>query len=383
MAALLLLLAAMAYAALKPMWDWDLVAYLGLAKAWSSTDWVDIHAWVYSLVETLPPSIRDDFLARDVYRAAVATDPEALRQAAGFYQARIGYTGLLAGLMALGMPVLLAVQGLSLVGQALLGGLMWLWLKRGHWPYWVVLPAYAFLLFNPTVMKLARWSSPDGLVAAMLVLGLYLMLRNNRWWLAAFVAMVLFKPNAILFLAPVGLWALVYRRDIAVPLLGLAALAGAILLVFPNYPMAVLWEHGFGSPFAHPATAAEALKAGTVSAAWATPGYNWELLQARTMGLHGRDLIVWLLMAGSVAFCWMRRGMCPALLASALFAGACLQILLFPAFWERYFAGIAVAVLLLAAVGSPIPPLKLSGTFAMTDKAKTKPTNRSTRHRTL
>jgi hypothetical protein len=377
--AMALLFAAMLYAAWKPMWDWDVIAYLALAKAWSVSNWGDIHVWVYGLVDQLPNRI--DLLNRDVYRAAVATDPEALRQNVGFYQARIGYTGLLAGLMGLGVPALLAVQGLSLLGQALLGTVMWRWMKTAHWPAWGALLVYAFLLFNPTVMKLARWSSPDGLVAALLVLGLFLLLRHNRGWMVAWAVAVLFKPNVVLFLAPVGLWALAYRREAALPLVGLAGLASLILFFFPNFPMAVLWEHGFGTPFAHPATAAEAYRAGTISAAWGAPGYKWVILEARVLGLHGRDLVVWAIMAASVAACWALRDRRVAWLASALFVGACGQIVLFPAFWERYFAGIAVCVLLLAMAGNPISPLKLSPTFAIQHKP-TKP-NRSTRHRSL
>lgn len=380
-AALALLLAAMLYAVLKPMWDWDIITYLALAKAYGTPSWGDIHAWVYALVDQLPN--RHDMLARDVFRAGVATDPEGLRQNTGFYQARIGYTGLMAGALALGLPILGFVQALSLAAFGLLAVVMWRWLKTTHWPAWATLLVFAFLIFNPTVMKLARWSSPDGMVAALLVLGLYLFLRNNRGWMLAWGAMLFFKANAIIFLAPVGVWALVYRRDAALPLLGLAAVAATILFFYPNFPMAVLWEHGFGEPFIHPASAAEALKAGVATEAWASRVYDWELVQARLLRLHGRDLLVWLAMAGSVGFCWVWRGPRLASLATALFVGACLQILLFPAFWERYFAGVAVGLLLLAMAGSPLPPLKLHAAFAIGHKARTKPTNRSTRHRTL
>lgn len=340
--AVALLLAACVYAFAKPTWDWDVIPYLALARHWTDADWASVHAWVYSLIDGLPMAWRQDLAGRDAYRWTLTADSEALRQTVVFYQARIGYTLPLAGLALAGVPALLAVQLLNLLGQAVLGGTVWLWLRRLEMKVWVALPLFAFLLFNPTVMKLARWSSPDGLVAASFVLGAYLLLyRRDLWWVVAWAAMVMFKPNTVLLLAPVGVWAWVCFRPAVVPLLGLAFLGALLLWIWPNYPLGVLWLHSFAAPMPRPAEAGELPGA----------GFYARTLLARIGGLHGRDLLVWAAMAASTAVLALWKAPTRGF-ALAVLAGCAMQIAIFPAFWERYFAGPLVALVLLAVAAA-------------------------------
>lgn len=324
------------------MWDWDVIPYLALAFHAQGLDWPAAHAAVYAWVAALPEPWSTDLLTRDVYRASVAADAESLRQVGGFYQARVGYYGLLAALEYVGVTPAIAVQGINLVGQVVLGGTIWAWLRpyvRGVWwqvGLWMLL--YAVLLFNPTVMKLARWSSPDGLVAALYVLGMYGVVRHRSpWAAAAWLVMVLLRPNTALWLAPVAMWAWWQARYMMWPLLGVGMVAVAIQWLFPNYPLSVVWQHTFGFPYTHPAE---------VHLAWTHDVYM-ATFKNRIGLLHGRDAVVWGLMAACTGLMWATQA--PVRwLATAVMAGACLQLAVFPAFWERYFGGIAICLVLMA-----------------------------------
>ena len=342
--AFVLLIIACCYAWAKPMWDWDVIPYLALAKATQGLDWPAAHAWVYAWVNTLPEAWRTDLLGREFYRSAVASDVESLRQVSVFYQARIGYYGLLGWLNSLGIEAKHAVQGMNMVGQIMLGGTVWMWMRRqvtgrrlqvtdGLWMLF-----YAFMLFNPTVMKLARWSSPDGLVAACYVLGMYLLvMHRTRWAGLAWLVMVLLRPNTVLWLAPVGVWAMFQARFMVLPLLGVGGVAMGLNHLFPNYPLAVVWQHTFGFPYVYPMG---------VSLDWGWEVYRTTWLN-RLSQLHGRDLVVWVIMFASLVWLWAKQAP-NRWLAASVVAGGCLQVLAFPAFWERYFAGLAVVMVLLA-----------------------------------
>ena len=343
------LLAACVYAALKPIWDWDIIPYVALAMHLQGLDWSGAHAGVYGWVATLPEVWRDDLMSREFYRAAVAADGESLRQVSVFYQARIGYYGLLAGLNGVGLTMDMAVHLLNLIGQLVLGVTLWLWVRPfatgTPWRMAGWLVFFTFLMFNPTVMKLARWSSPDGLVAALYVLGVYgAIIQKHRWWTLAWLAMVLLRPNTALWLMPLLVWAGFQARACVIPL-AIATGTGLMLqTLLPNYPLAVLWQHTFGFPYAYPAG---------VRLEW-----GWDVYQTtwwnRISHLHGRDLIVWGTMVGSVAWVWFRQSP-HLLLAIAVVVGGCLQLLMFPAFWERYFAGLCLVVLMLAVT---VPPCR-------------------------
>lgn len=337
-AALALLLAACVYAFAKPIWDWDVIPYLALARHWTVADWEAVHGWVYGVVNGLPDPWKLDLQGRDAYRWAVMADSGALRQVSVFYQARAGYTLPLAGLVGMGIPAALAVQGLNLVGQVTLGGAVWAWLRRLEMTAWVALPVFAFFLFNPTVMKMARWSSPDGLVAASFVLGAYLLLHvRGRWWVAPWAAMVLLKPNMVVMLAPLGAWAWLMWSPAVLPLLGLGVLGAAMLWWLPTYPLSVLWQHTFTQTVPHPAELAPG---------W-PQGFYAKVMLERLRGLHGRDLVVWAVMALSTVWVWAKAAPTRGF-ALAVLAGCVAQILVFPAFWERYFAGPAAVLALLA-----------------------------------
>ncbi|MBI1308469.1 MAG: hypothetical protein GC129_01235 [Proteobacteria bacterium] len=338
-------LAALCYVLAKPIWDWDVIGYLALAKHLLGHDWVSTHQWVYGLVDQLPEAWRTDLLGREDFRRVVAHDPEALRQVSAFYAERVGYYGLLAMLIALKVPGLVAVRVLSVLALLLVASGSWLWLKKicgtAGWRGWLAVFLLAVVLAFPSVMKVLRWSNPDGLVAGCYLLGVYAYLRGReQGWLAAWLAMVVLRPNTALWLAPLALYEIATQRWQRGWVLGcIGALAVTLHNIFPAYGAMVGWHHTFVGAFAYP----ESLRL----------PFSWDFyrmwLGEKMLGLHGRDLLLFMLMWASLGVVGWKGNVRMSWVAAALAGGVLVQVLVFPGFWERLYVGPVLTLLLLAA----------------------------------
>lgn len=338
-AAAIVVMAAAVYALLKPIWDWDVIAYLALAKQLGGADWASVHSWTYETIRLLPDYWRFDLLGREMFRETVARDPEALRQVSAFYAERFGYYGVLRALMMVGVPALVGIQLLNGVALGFLARVVWAWLKKAY-TSWGAVVGLAVVLFFPSVMKVLRWSNPDGLVAACYVAGIYAWIEGKvRWSYAAFGTMVLFKPNTLLWVAPLVLIRAWERNWSAAWSLALIVVAAAAVhAILPHYSPMVGWHHTFVGAFAYP----EELRLPFSS------DFYVHLLKARMLDLHGRDLLLFILMWLSLALLIWRGGQQRALLALAIVSGVGVQVLIFPGFWERLYVGPVLALVLLA-----------------------------------
>lgn len=329
----------MGYALLKPIWDWDVIPYLFLAKQVLGATVVEAHGWIYAQVQALPEFWRNDLLTREDFRTVMAADPQALQRVMPFYQERVGYYGALAGLIGLGIPALWAVQGLGLVALALLGGVVWAWGKR-IFPAWGALVLLAVVLAFPSVMKVVRWSNPDGLVAALYVLGVYAWLRGRlNLWTLAWLAMVLLRPNSAVLLLPLGflqLWDREWNKATSLALIGLVAIE--MHLLWPGFGLTVLWQYTFVGAVDHP----ETLRVPFDFSAY----LGW--LEARMLGLHGRDLLLFVAMWASLGIIGWKGNRRLQMFSVALVAGVLAQVLVFPGFWERLYVGPVLSLVLLA-----------------------------------
>lgn len=333
-------LLAIGYGLWKPIWDWDATAYLALARSLGEADWGKIHAWTYEQLRFLPPRDHLLFLTWEPFRARLAVDPESLRQVTAFYAERVGYYTLLAGLIGLGVPGTWGITAINVLAQGVMGAAVWGWLRRISDSKWMVL-VLAVVMFYPSVMKVLRWSNPDGLVAALMVLGCYLVLfRRDYWGILVWLLMVLCKPNTALWLAPLGLWFLC-AKDFgrAAALVGVGMVAGVLHFSLPAYGAPLLWAHTWGAgPFVRPAE---------VVVPFRFEDY-WGYLTMRATGLGGRDLILFGLMWLSLAVLWLRGGRREAWFGTFLVGGVMVQVLGFPGFWERLYTGPVLVLVLLA-----------------------------------
>lgn len=322
---------ALAYALLFPIWDWDLIPYIYLAHTLLGDTPAAAHAAAYAAVAQLPETTQTALLTKEAFRQTVAQNPQSLQQVSAFYADRVGYYGLLAGGISLGLSPLIAIQLLNLLGQCVLALAVAAWVRLRTWGYVL---GFGLFLFFPSVMKIARWSNPDGLVAGLFVAVMYglthvskLSARGQAGLVGAGVlAMVVLRPNMVCILLPVAVAFGVLRQPLKATLLAAGVGAGGLVhLLLPGYGLPVLWEHTFTGAFAFPAD---------VTVSFHVASYLY-LLAGRMADLHGRDLLLAVMAIGSATGVVWRGNTEQKILTFALLVGLALQFMLFPALWER------------------------------------------------
>lgn len=329
------------WVAVHPVWLWDAIPYAALAEVWRGSSWVDAHAAVYGWVGSLPDFWREDLLQGHMHRASVAADPESLRQLGGFFHQQAGYTALLAGLQALGMGFAAASMVPNLLAWGVLAGVLYVWLRphmqaRQGWTYIGVWLFWALLVANPLTLVVMRISGPEALVAAGYVAGVWAALHRRRGLATvAWLLLTVVRPLSVVTLVPLVAWAVWCRRDLLLPLALAGVAALAVAYAFPNYPLAVVWQHSFGFPYSYPLG---------VNLEW-----TWPMFQATYLAqLEQAGMIplgLWLVMVGATTRLWLtgrQHGV-----AVLLLVGGVLQTLVFPSFGVRYTMGLALALLVL------------------------------------
>ncbi len=189
--AVLLLAGIGAYRSSDRDWNWDLLAYTACALSWSEPDPVRIHALAYADAEAEVPVPSYKFLTEGTsYRADLARNPLHFVEQIPFYDAKVLYIGLIAGLHRLGATYISAMKLISTAGFLAIGAAFFVW-ARG---YLNSLPSALlsgmFVLTQP-ILNLGKIFSADALSVAMIVWALYLLFEKGHVRPATSIGMVL------------------------------------------------------------------------------------------------------------------------------------------------------------------------------------------------
>ena len=366
--ALLLLRSARQLAA-HPAYNYDLLGYVGLALEWSEDDPAEVHARTYAEARaTLPPEAQRELTGAGV-RAARARDAEAFTEHLAFFRARVLYTGLLAGLGALGAPLVEATWWIPLASWLAAAVLFHLWLARALGPALGALVALG-LAHLPALLRQAGYSTPDGLAMLLVCLAGYLLV-ERRSFLGASVALLAAlaaRPDTVILAGFLPLALALYLPAAERPrlraLVALPLLAGALYLGLARfageYGYWPLFTISFEEKSVHPASLPTAIDWAKYAAVLdervgALPGAGYYQTQAGGE-ITGSSLLFpfgALALAGAVlgGRARARHGRAAALLA-ALLATYLVRFLLFPQAWDRFFAAFyaLVPLVLLASL---------------------------------
>jgi len=216
----LVLLGALVAAWSAPRTGWDLLAYVAAAEDPWGSEPAQLQEDAYRELALLAGEERAAVLRGEpedagesrgaTYRRTMAGDPEAFAAQLGFYRGRLLYLGLIRALHAAGLSLGHAVLLLSVLGGALYGAVLFLWLARHlPGPYAPLVGAVALLVTDAS--KTMAMTTPDMLAGALLVTGAWLLVELRR-----------FLPALLVLLA-----ALLVRDDHAL-LVGALLLAGLV-----------------------------------------------------------------------------------------------------------------------------------------------------------
>ena len=201
----------LATAFIKPVTDWDILAYIAVAAEHNFASPAALHAHTY---QTLKDHVSDaDFLrltSDGEYRRVMSSDPAAFVSMLGMYRVKYLYCQLLAALSALMSPIW-AVRTISAVSAAAFGAISFAWLKHNR--ALSLAPIFAGILIVTGFADMARAVSPDMVFAATVLVGLYAHVRRQELLSALLLfAAFLLRPDNIIFLGLFAVLLAIFRQ---------------------------------------------------------------------------------------------------------------------------------------------------------------------------
>jgi hypothetical protein len=213
----------------KPLFNWDVIGYVGSAKSLETADVRSLHQFTYGEVQgsvpsstfaviapapphspvspepkpDIPPSVSE-------YRSAMRADPVAFAEQLPLYHVRFIYVYLVFALYKLGTPIVLATYAVSGVSVCI-GIWVLAWMARGRvgTSAAVVLPVLALAFGAITV---GRLSTPDGMAFLGFMVCMVLFL-NDRWEsMILALALIGIRTDLVLFSAPFLLYCAFFSR---------------------------------------------------------------------------------------------------------------------------------------------------------------------------
>jgi hypothetical protein len=349
-AALLVLLAIFVWRADQaPVWEWDMLGYLGCVEQLKGASPEEGHAAAYGAVEAEAPAgaaaelrgeskdTEGDSRGSLAYRHKLAEDPRAFEEQLPYYRGRVVYIGLLWAAEAAGVAPVRALRMISLLAGIAFGIVLALWLARylpGFGAVLLTLPGLEWLGVGQA-MSLA---TPDALAAALVFGGAYVLAETPRHVLgiALLILAVATRADHVLLAGAVLVWVrLAPEREQALSNRGLVA--GLVMLAL------TLWfctagrgAHDWWTVFHHTFIEYKAFPASE------TPPRDIgfaisRVMRSLPMFRAFQPLLFSVLGIVALIVGWRRAGLQSrgALLALAAMAAGMAHFALFPALWPR------------------------------------------------
>jgi hypothetical protein len=232
-----------------PVYNWDIVPYVGTVLAYDSASIEAAHAETYRLLAgKLDPAPAGHF------SALIQDNPDYFARILPFYDIKPLYVGLIYSVSKFGISPVAAALSISTFAVIATCFMVFLWLKRFVSPLLSV--GFTILLaFAAHLTTLATVATPDALSLLFVILGLYLWLEKN--WLVVGMLLLIFsltaRLNNVIFICV--LYSLLFFRyehtgirQRAVYLIALLGSINAYLLIkyqFNGYSWWTLFYHTF------------------------------------------------------------------------------------------------------------------------------------------
>jgi hypothetical protein len=192
-----------------PVYDMDLLGYMGNALLYKTQDVRELHRLVYSQVKRLPNATTllgaSDNAEQNVSRKARAEHPEYFAEFLPCFAIRPLYNSLLYALSPLGLPR--AAILISVVSYVLTGWLVFLWTDSA-------LPSLLLMLSAP-LLTVGRSTMSDSLALVIAVGALFLLFRDQRIFSGVLLLLLsLFARTDLVVLVVPVLGALWFRKEL-------------------------------------------------------------------------------------------------------------------------------------------------------------------------
>jgi hypothetical protein len=176
----------------KPLYNWDMLAYMALIVRIDHKDPVTIHQVVYSSAKETIPNNAYDLLINSGYRKKMADSPGEFYQQLPFYSVKPFYTGMTYLFYKAGFSLPVSTVLPSILSCMLIGVLLFYWLQK-YLGLFFTFSAGLLIMYSGIMIESERLSSPDALSAFFLLFSFYVILEKPSWrWLTVLLALSIF-----------------------------------------------------------------------------------------------------------------------------------------------------------------------------------------------
>lgn len=327
-----------------PIWEWDLLAYVGCVEELDDRDPAAVHRAVYAELERVAPPVEaEELRSKNDYRRQLAAADEAGSGAFNaqlpFYRGRVLYIGAIAGLTKAGLSPVRAAYWISLIAGIVVGLITYRWFTRSSVPAVGAVLGGAVLVAGGW-LQVGAMATPDALAAALLLGGVYLLLEARRatWAVVVLGLCLAVRADHIVLIAPLFLWhywRAPEERPFSDRMLWATLSAWAVVIVLctwgrGTYGWWTVYHHTFFGFKTDPAQQTPPLDLGL----WLT-----RTVQSLPMFKAWQPLLFTVVGLAAVGNGWRKsgwRGRATGLAVVTLF-GIGLHFVLLPALWPRLF----------------------------------------------
>jgi hypothetical protein len=217
----------------KPMYNWDMIAYMGVAVEYQEHNLQRVHNEVYSsLQREVPASVYAGLTADIDDRHECAVSADAFAEELGFFRTKPLYTFLVFLFFTSGLPLVFSTLLPSIIASFVFLAIAYIWVAKYVKRYLAVIIS-AGIAFLPIVSEQARSSTPDALSSMLLLLTLYLLATNRKkqWVVLCMLLAVLARVDNVIFAIVVSFYLFLWQKKNMILKLGVILLAGAICLI--------------------------------------------------------------------------------------------------------------------------------------------------------
>lgn len=189
------------YLSQKPVYNWDMISYMGVATEYSVHDPQVVHDSVYhDLKREVPAPVYRDLTGDHEERRACLLSSKEYNDQLSYFRAKPLYTLMIAGLNKAGVSLVRATLIPSIIACFFLMLLVYHWLSLYLKKPFAFVTALLMSLL-PIFVELDRFSTPDAVSNFFVLLSLYLVTTaKNKWWilLSLFLSVVARVDNFVL-----------------------------------------------------------------------------------------------------------------------------------------------------------------------------------------
>lgn len=198
-----------------PFYNWDLVGYIAAVYAYSEDDAQAIHRKTFQeLKENLPERAYREITGPSRYRTEIARNPEYLAQQIPAYSVKPAYPALMLLLKKAGIDLVSASVLISKLSYLGIASVLFLWFCATLPPVHSSLITWVIISI-PSVLDLARFSTPDALSTLLILISLALFMerRQTEPALVLMVVSLLARPDNLLLVVLMMLYVGIFQKD--------------------------------------------------------------------------------------------------------------------------------------------------------------------------